>query len=611
MSSRSHRRTLRVAWLATLLAALMLASLVAPAAASSTDNSQEPNPVDYTLTVLHNNDGESDLLASEDDADPGAGTISRFGYLVKDLRRDALRENRREAARCVRRAVRVYQRTRDLYRALRVLHRCERNRTQHGAVTVSAGDNFLASPELQASFDKGVPWYDAIALDSLNYDAFTIGNHEFDFGPEALADFINSFEGNDDIFLSANLDFSAVPALAALVEAGRIRPSVVVRERGERIGIIGATTPDLREVSSPGDVGIDDDLVGVIQAEVDRLTDRGIDKILVSSHLQNLDNELELVTKLSSVDAVIGGGGGEDLGDAYPLTATDAEGVTVPVVTVPGDYFDVGRLELDFNGDGEVVGFDGALEPVTSDLPQDEFILNNVEQPVTEFLESLDETVVATSEVGLNGVRNDVRTRETNLGSLLADAHLAAATARAAEFGAPTPQVGLQNGGGIRNDSTIGPGEVTALDTFDIAPFANFISVIEVSAEDFVAAVEHGLAGLPDPAGSFAHWSGLVVEYDPDAAAGSRVVNLTLDDGTEVVQGGQVMSDAPVAIATIDFLAAGNDGYDMFEAYDLTLVGVPYQQSLAEYLAGLGTVTAADYSDPVEPADRTRIIPTG
>ncbi|HSK96708.1 MAG TPA: 5'-nucleotidase C-terminal domain-containing protein, partial [Euzebyales bacterium] len=536
LQRRVPRRVPAPTWLVMLLSVLLLVGLVTPAGAAP--KGPKGGKVDFTLTVLHNNDGESDLLASDADADPGAGTISRFGHLLERLHRDA-----------------------------------QRGRGKRGAVVVSAGDNFLASPEWQASLDKGVPYYDAIALDSLPYDAFTIGNHEFDFGPDVLANFLRSFKGNDDIFLSANLDFSAEPALAELVDEGRIRPSIVVRERGERIGIIGVTTPELREVSSPGDVVIDDDLTAVVQAEVDRLTGRGIDKILLSSHLQDLGNELALVPTLTGVDAVIGGGGGEDLGDTYPLTATDADGVTVPVVTVPGDYFDVGRLELQFDRRGEVIGFGGALEPVTSAERQDRFILRNVEEPVADYVAGLAEQVVATSEVGINGVRDDVRSRETNAGNLMTDAMLASGQALAAEYGVPVPQVALQNGGGIRNDSVIGPGDITVLDTFDIAPFTNVVAVVpDVARADLVAAVEHGLAGLPGPAGSFGQWGGLTVEYDPAAAAGARVVNLTLDDGTQIVSSGALVDGEPVTLATIDFLAAGNDGYDMFEPYDFTVI---------------------------------------
>ncbi len=531
--------------------------------------------VDYSLTVLHNNDGESDLLGDDD----GAGSISRFAWLMRTLQRDAVGQRSTTGV-------------------------------PSGVVTVSAGDNFLASPEWQASLDRGVPFYDALALDRIGYDAFTIGNHEFDFGPEVLADFINSFRGNDDIFLSANLDFSEEPSLQALVDAGRIRPSIVIEERGERIGIVGATTPELRELTSPGDVIINDDLVTVVQDEVDRLTADGVDKILLSSHLQDIDNELALVTDLRDVDAVIGGGGGEDIADNYPLVATDATGTAVPVVTVPGDYFDVGRLQLHFDADGEVVGWGGGLVPVTGDLRQDPYVLRRIEAPVTDFLADLATTTVATSQVGLNGVRDDVRTRETNVGNLMTDGMLATGIDRAAEYGVPEPDVALQNGGGIRNDSVIPAGDISLLDTFDIAPFTNFVAVMpEVAREDLLAAIEHGLEGLPGAAGSFGQWGGLVVVYDPGAAPGSRVIDVTLDDGTVLVAEGAVVAGDPVTIATIDFLAAGNDGYDMFEPYDFTRVGVSYQQSLANYLKSLGTVTAADYADPVDIGDRTRIIP--
>jgi 5'-nucleotidase/UDP-sugar diphosphatase len=557
---------------------LALAVLVALLAAAAPPAQAAPNGVDFTLTVLHNNDGESDLLASPDDDDPGAGTISRFGWLLNDLRSDALRGP-------------------------------SKARGKTGVIAITAGDNFLASPEWQASLDKGIPFYDAIALDHIGYDAFTIGNHEFDFGPEVLADFINSFEGGD-VFLSANLDFSGEPSLQALVDQGRIRPSIVVKERGERIGIVGATTPELDEVTSPGDVVVDDDVASAVQDEVDRLTAMGIDKILLSSHLQDIDNEIALVTQLSDVDAVIGGGGGEDIASNYPLTAVDADGTTVPVVTVPGDYFDVGRLVLEFDRNGNVLGWDGALEPVTSDLPQDPFLVEQVEEPVSAYLSDLADTVIATSEVGLNGIRGDVRTRETNLGNLMTDGMIATGTALAAEYGVPEPQVALQNGGGIRNDSIIGPGDISLLDTFDIAPFTNFVAVMpDVASGDFVAAVEHGLSGLPDAAGSFGQWGGLTVTYDPAAPAGSRIVDLVLDDGTVVVAGGAVVSTEPVTLATIDFLAGGNDGYDMFETYDFTRVGVSYQQSLADWIDRLGTITTAEYADPVAPSDRDRIAP--
>ncbi len=185
-------------------------------------------------------------------------------------------------------------------------------------------------------------------------------------------------------------------------------------------------------------------------------------------------------------------------------------------------------------------------------------------------------------------MRADVRTRETNVGNLLADSFVETAQNRAAEFGVTLagPLVGLQNGGGIRNDSLIPAGPITLLDTFDIAPFSNFVSVIEdVAPADLLAAVEHGLEAVPDPEGFFAQWSGLVVTYDASQAPGDRVVSLTVN-GTPYVVGGELQGGLqPVDLATIDFLATGNDGYDMFEPYSFTQLGTSYQQSLANILA--------------------------
>ena len=77
-----------------------------------------------------------------------------------------------------------------------------------GVLVLSAGDNFRAGPEFSASLARrSAPFYDIIALDLIGYDAIVIGNHEFDFGPDVLADAIRGSSAQAP-FLSANLDFS-------------------------------------------------------------------------------------------------------------------------------------------------------------------------------------------------------------------------------------------------------------------------------------------------------------------------------------------------------------------------------------------------------------------
>jgi 5'-nucleotidase / UDP-sugar diphosphatase len=130
------------------------------------------------------------------------------------------------------------------------------------------------------------------------------------------------------------------------VDQGRIAASVVVKERGEEFGIIGAVTPMLPFISSPRNVIVLDDVAAAMQAEVDKLEAMGINKIILISHLQSVAEDIELAPMLSGVDIMVAGGGDEVLanegdllvpGDSafgpYPIWTTGGDGSDVPVVT--------------------------------------------------------------------------------------------------------------------------------------------------------------------------------------------------------------------------------------------------------------------------------------
>ncbi|MFW6092184.1 MAG: bifunctional metallophosphatase/5'-nucleotidase, partial [Actinomycetota bacterium] len=480
-------------------AAAAAATLIVPLGASAAvADDRGPDRPHYTLTILHNNDGESQLINAPEQ--PDFGGVARFATLVDDLRKDATtgKPGPGQAGR-------------------------------RGVVLLSSGDNFLAGPAFQASLDKGVPFYDSIALSRIGYDAIAIGNHEFDFGPDVLADFIEGF-GGDTPFLSANLDVSDEPRLAELADDGTIVSRTVVRERGARIGVVGATTPELPAISSPRDVTVLDDVAGIVQDQVDALTGSGVDKIILISHLQNINEDIELVPELRDVDVAIAGGGTELLandddllvpGDQratdpetgeplpYPIVGEDAEGDEVPIVTTSGAYKYVGRLVVNFDKDGEVIGTADASGPVRVSgvapdaVEADAGIQRDVVEPVDEAIAERDENVIAESEVDLEG-REDpgVRTQETNLGNLVADALRDAGTDNAADFGVPEPDVAIQNGGGIRGDALIPAGDITELDTFSIAPFPNFVSIVpDIPRSQFKEIVENLVSQIPEADG--------------------------------------------------------------------------------------------------------------
>lgn len=583
------------------IAAVLLAT-GAVALAPVAEGTSRPEPraprVAFWLTVAHNNDGESQLI----DAGTGFedfGGVARFATVVKNLRAEALARH-------------------------------------NGAlIMVSSGDNFLAGPEFNASLEKGVPFYDSIALNRVGYDAMAIGNHEFDFGPDVLAQFIRGFDA-DVPFLSANLNVTDEPKLNRLKNQGRIAKSVVVQEGDLSIGIVGATTPNLPFISSPRDVKVGQNVANAVQRQVNRLGNNGVNVIVLASHLQSVEEDLALAPMLSGVDVMIAGGGDELLanegdllvpGDeetvfgSYPLSAEDADGRDVPIITTSGDYRYVGRLTVGFSAAGRVVKIDeddsGPVRVSSTANPDgvepSAFIQNNVVVPVQEAIAAAAANIVAASEVDLNGLRDPgIRTQETNEGNLIADALFDAAEDLAAEFGTPVPDIALQNGGGIRNNSVIPAGDISELDVFGMVPFANFVSIVPaIPPAQLKEILENAVSRVEFVDGRFPQISGFEMTWDANGVAqvldadgnvttpGTRVVEVTLDDGTPIVAAGVVVPAAPsVDVATIDFLARGGDQYP-FRGAEFTTLGVTYFQAVMDYLAQdlAGAITAAQYPE--------------
>jgi 5'-nucleotidase len=577
-------------------------------------------PVALALTLLHINDGESKIPEQGD-----FGGIDRFATVILNLQDEGAADD-------------------------------PDTDFPRGVVTVTSGDNTLASPALTAGFenhDAGNQVYDAIALDYIDFDAMCIGNHDFDFGPDRLADFISDHIVSQVPFLSANLDFSNETAeLQGLVNSGRIAASVVVETAGEQVGIVGATTENLGSISSPRDVIIND-VEQAVQDEIDDLLASGIDKIVLISHLQNINEDIELIGNLTGVDIVVAGGGDELLaspddvlipGDVafanYPIVAADADGRDVPVVTTSGSYRYVGKLVVYFDEDGEIIVVNdeesgpvrvaGGNEPDA--VTPDAFVNTEVTQPVDAFQADLANNVIVQSadcDVDLDGTRGQVnadpfqviqvgvRNSETNEGNLIADSLLWQGQQLAADFGSPIPVVGIQNGGGIRNDSIISCSSdgLTELDTFNMVPFANFVSIIEIPRDQFLEVLENAVSSVEFGSGRFAQVAGFSFSYDrtgtpregeedgTQLTPGTRVIDVTLDDGTPIVVGGVVQPGGDIAIATIDFLARGGDSYP-YRGTTFTSVGVSYQAAVFNYITaaavdgGLeGAISAADYPE--------------
>jgi 5'-nucleotidase len=234
-----------------------------------------------------------------------------------------------------------------------------------------------------------------------------------------------------------------------------------------------------------------------------------------------------------------------------------------------------------------------------------------VVDPVVAALAALDSTIVGTSEVALDATRPNIRIVETNEGNLIADSLFWWADQNAASYGLPAPDVAIQNGGGIRNNSIIPAGDISVLDTFDMVPFPNFVVIVpDIPRTQFKEILENAVSRVEFVDGRWAQISGFSMVYDPAGTAqvvdadgnvttpGNRIVDVMLEDGTPIVMAGSVIAGSDLNIATIDFLANGGDFYPYRDA-PFTRVGATYQQSLAAYIVdGLGgSITAAQYPE--------------
>ncbi len=547
-------------------------------------SNEKKDLVDVTLTLIHFNDGESKLLNAGRGLE-NIGGIGRFATVLRAIRSGP-----------------------------------EKNDSGHCHITVSSGDNFLASPAFAVSLQKGTPYYDAMALDLIGIDALVFGNHDFDFGPKIAANFIRSFSYSNTVFLGSNLDFTNEPSLQALADSEKIARSTVIKRGNHHFGLIGLTTPNISHISSPRNVRVNTDLVSCIQREVTILQKRGINKIILLSHLQGIKQDSLLVNKLHGIDIVVAGGGDEllankrdrllshDINDRelleetayseYPLFTQDSENKNVPIVTTSGEYRYVGCFQVSFNEKGEIIAIDEKSGPrrvidttCTDGTAPDSLVNAQVILPLEQALDAMKKNVIGTSKINLDGNRNRVRSSETPLGNLLADALLWAAYQRAPEYNTPLPDIAMVNGGSIR--AGIAAGTFSELDIFNTLPFSTAVTIVEnITPQDLKNLLEnaysridiHGEIKGASGTGRFAHIAGLRVIYNSARKPGNRIKEIRLNNKQPVVQDYTVVANAPrVSCATINFLVRGGDEWCMGKGRTVNL-GTTHRQALTDYI---------------------------
>ena len=460
------------------------------------------------------------------------------------------------------------------------------------------------------------------------------------------------YAGANFPYLAGNLDFTTDPNLAPLATAdgqnvddiaGKVTGTAVVEtDGGELIGLVSAVVPTIDDgLTSPGpDLGVFPEsndlteLAAIIQADVDALlaANPGLNKVILMSHQQVLAREQELATLLEGVDIIMAGGSnsvlldetdagfdGEAADGVYPGFFTGADGNPVAVVNTDAAYNYLGRLVIDFDENGVILpeSYDATISGAyeTSDAgvaalgaegladPEIVAIAADVEATILEG----ESTFFAVATEFLNAERagggtDGVRTQETNLGNLTADANL-----QYVQQFDDSVVFSFKNGGGIR--ANIGKIEQPAGDsdpvrlptegieggkpaggisTNDIAntlAFNNGLTLLSLTTQQIVDTVEATLenyTSLEQSAGGWGQFSGLRFSFSPDLEPGNRLINAALvneetgDVIAELVRAGEVVDngDTTFRTVTLNFLADGGadglpitvEGEDGFDA---------------------------------------------
>jgi 5'-nucleotidase len=428
---------------------------------------------------------------------------------------------------------------------------------------IDSGD-FMQGPPI-SSFFQGRSTVEV--FNRIGVDAVAVGNHEFDWGRDTLAE---------------RIDQATFPLLAVNIVDERtgdvpdgIQPYVVEKLRGVKVGVIGVANPDTKNVTLPSATEglrfLDlDETADAVNAAVQRLRDRGVETIVVAAH-QGLTSVTEgaladLVRQLSTeVDLVLGG--------HIPLAfETTINGIKVvqPFGNTRG-YADV-TLTVD-RRTKDVVDLSAELDPTWTDAvepdPQVRAIVDRYQERVTDVLGRT---------VGETRTEITRQAGESEMGNFVTDSmrtYLAGV------------DFAFTNSGGLRADIDAGP--ITLEELYGVLPFNNTLVTMDLTGEQVRQALEEGISERY----GIVQVSGLTWAYDDSAPAGSRVVRVTLPDGSAVDPA------ATYRIATNNFMAAGGDAFTtLTEGENVVDTGTNVIDTVVRYL---------EENSPVDPQVEGRL----
>jgi len=435
-------------------------------------------------------------------------------------------------------------------------------------ILLDAGDQFQGSLFYTTYRGKAEVEF----MNMIGFDAMAVGNHEFDNGPDVLAEFI---EAASFPVISGNTQVDSGEALASVLEE-----HTVLEVAGERIGILSVLTPNTSIISSPGPNVSFEDEIAYLEEAVARMKGDGIDKIILLSHVGFLRDQ-QIAAQVDGLSAIVGGHSHTLLSntvDGAPAYATMVEspsGRAVPIVQAYAFSRYLGELALEFGDDGAVVSASGDSILLDASITPDAM----VEARIAELagpIERIKAAPVAQLSAPIDGSRESCRTGECEMGNTVTDAMLA----RVADQGVT---IAITNGGGLR--ASLQEGTATMGDVLSVLPFQNTLATLKLTGAEIVEALETGVSAVEEGGGRFPQVSGLRLRLDTSKAPNAgRISDVEVRDGESWAP---IDPDAMYTVVTNNFMANGGDGYAVFASSgrDPYVSATGLDEALAEFLA--------------------------
>ena len=436
---------------------------------------------------------------------------------------------------------------------------------------LSAGDVNTGVPEsdmLDAEPDFKI-------MNLLGYDAMVLGNHEFDKPREVL---MKQKGWAEFPFLSANVVKKDTGE--TLVDA------FVMREfDGLRVAIFGLTTEETPILVLPGNVEDLEFKSTIAKAkEIVRKLRNEADVVIALTHLGFYEEsgaickaagDFRLAREVPGIDVIVGGHSHTEVRNPKVIGNT--------LIVQAGEWSKyVGRLDLKIDSDADkVTEYSYQLIPVNMKIRvrynnkeyymyadrgyvEDNEILEAI-RPYTEKVTRLLSQPVGEALVKLDGDRNLVRFRETNLANLVTDSMRAKTRA----------EIAFQNAGGIRAD--IAPGAITYRDILAVLPFGNTLVLMNMTGRQIMEVLNYA-ATVRSGHGGFLHVSGITWTNNR-----GRAENVTVGDAP-------VDLEKMYRVVANRFMASGGDGYVMFKQIPQLDTGFVDADCLRQYIKRAGRV---------------------